>query len=319
MNTNEKDTAIIAIEQFEAIERCMRSVYLLYYSMNYQTEAVLLDKEELIKTTYAEVRSILNVVCHGHEVSDNEMSVIYASNRYDVEILPLREEIWEEEYRNRRNTTFSAPGSLSMALVMDTKFGLGGKNSKIFFGALKKLFELVCDADNDYKRYFSKAKVVEWMIEGIYSLIEARSIFLNEIQRPVVKSKKQIIDNINVLEKYLSDMDSEINREFALDRIKKGTCFIAILGSEGYRFYPSRFIGYLNNSRRVHEIDTDKDGRITNKAIEDVLRKGPIFYQEMEDEYYKYCNWLRIKASNNGAWGVQRKYWVFDSLTGFEN
>lgn len=49
--------------------------------------------------------------------------------------------------------------------------------------------------------------------------------------------------NILTIDTYLEQKtDPEYN--FALERIKLGTCFFAIKKENGYRFYPSRFIVY---------------------------------------------------------------------------
>jgi len=299
----------ISSEQFKTIEQCMSEVYDRYYSMDLPYGTIVRTKEEFIKEACADIRSMLKIICYGRETSDNERLIIYTPCKHGVEFSVTSEKMWENELRG--NKSFSVPSSIRKALFVDRKFELHGKNSVTILNSIKKLFELICTSDNDYRSYIGKAEIVGWVIDGIFSLDEARLVFVDEMYRPVVRSREQILENVKVLDQYLCDTDSKINREYALDRIKKGTCFVVIKAQEGYRFYPSRFIGYANNSRLIHDISY-KDGRITNVAIEAVIKTKPVFIEEMENEYIKYCNWLGIKSSDYGAWGVMRKYWLLD-------
>ena len=114
--------------------------------------------------------------------------------------------------------------------------------------------------------------------------------------------------NIKVMDNYLSSKDhEEIN--YAKDRVKMGTCFVAVNSKTGYRFYPSRFIGYADNSIEKHERNNEKDGRKTNPAISEIIGYKPEYDDELEEAYLEYCSFLGFKPRKKGAFGVKRKYW----------
>lgn len=125
----------------------------------------------------------------------------------------------------------------------------------------------------------------------------------------VISNVKELKDNINTLEKYLSSPQIE-QHEYAVARIKNGTCFVAYQSNGMTKFAPSRFIGYQNNSFTKHENNYGKDGRITNPAISKLLRvKRPVFNEELEEQYKKYCIFLGFSPPKSGRFGIQRKYW----------
>ena len=125
-----------------------------------------------------------------------------------------------------------------------------------------------------------------------------------------VQSLEEIKQNMLVLDNYL-DEKHESEYSFALNLIKKGTCFIAVKTEIGYRFYPSRFIGYADNTMNRHLDNTEKDGKETNPAISKVLNQKVTYNKKLEKEYRDYCERLGFIANDKGAFGVERKYWEF--------
>ena len=127
---------------------------------------------------------------------------------------------------------------------------------------------------------------------------------------PTVESLDEVLDNCATLDGYIeSRKDPEYT--YALDLVKRGTCFLAIEDEGEYRFYPSRFIGYYNNSMVQHENNGDKDGRVTNPAIAAAIDQGnPTPNSELDLLYKNYCNSLGFHASDKGTFGVERKFWV---------
>lgn len=72
-----------------------------------------------------------------------------------------------------------------------------------------------------------------------------------------VMNLNELKANMQLLDKYLeSQTDPEYS--YALDLIKKGTCFIALADNGTYKFYPSRFTGYVNAGRKMMEIAGQK-------------------------------------------------------------
>lgn len=127
---------------------------------------------------------------------------------------------------------------------------------------------------------------------------------------PTIESLGELLDNCDTLDAYIkSRKDPEYT--YALELIKRGTCFLAIEDDGEYRFYPSRFIGYHNNSMVQHENNGAKDGRETNPAIADAINQGnPKPNPELDRLYKEYCKSLGIHASDKGTFGVERKFWV---------
>lgn len=299
----------VAKEQFSRIEKYIRDNYIHFYSLYSKPGEKFETKEEIVRNIHNEVNSTLMFICHENDFGEDEPAILSASpdfaDEYRLDLL----EQWIKEYEKSGKKEFPLIGSMRLMLEVDDRFGFNGDNSKGFLHALMMLFQLIIDAVEDEDIRSSRVRIALGIITNILETAEAKRFIISS-QRPVVKTKKQVFDNIVRLDNYLSNMDNELDRQFALERIKLGTCFIAVKVQNGYRFYPSRFVGYIDNSRADHEFDYFKDGMETNRAIQKILEKKPVFSQDLEDEYYKYCSWLGIQASSNGAWGVQRKYWT---------
>ena len=122
----------------------------------------------------------------------------------------------------------------------------------------------------------------------------------------LIKELNDIKDNIKTMDKYLHD-NSLV--KFTLGLIRRGTCFVAEKRDNGYAFYPSRFIGYLDNNYTAHTNNNSKDGRVTNPAISEILGHEPSPSKALEIEYRKYCDKLGFIANNKGTFGVEHKYW----------
>jgi hypothetical protein len=124
----------------------------------------------------------------------------------------------------------------------------------------------------------------------------------------LVQSLSEIKKNMSTLDSYL-DSKRESEYSFALKLVKKGTCFIAAKTDGKYRFYPSRFIGYADNTMSNHLNNDKKDGRETNPAITQILHRELSFNAELEKAYRAYCEHLGFMANEKGTFGVGRKYW----------
>lgn len=124
----------------------------------------------------------------------------------------------------------------------------------------------------------------------------------------VVKSIEEIKKNMKTLDNYLSKK-VDLEYSYALDLIKRGICFIADNSSGEYRFYPSRFVGYANNSMDKHENNIFKDGKETNPVISGMLGCKPAVDADLDAKYKAYCQSLGLQPNERGAFGVERKYW----------
>lgn len=128
-------------------------------------------------------------------------------------------------------------------------------------------------------------------------------------EKYLVETVEDIKENINTLEKYLNPFGYKDKRQFALDLIKRGTCFIAYKTGSDIKFIPSRFVGYANNDMRKHEENYWKDGRETNDVIDEILGTSCQEDPELEAAYRKYCKTLFITPNVKGSFGCARKYW----------
>ncbi|MEG1400930.1 HNH endonuclease [Bacteroides sp.] len=133
----------------------------------------------------------------------------------------------------------------------------------------------------------------------------------------LISDQKQLINNIETLENIIAE-GSESEKKEATDLTKRGTCFVAYQIENEIRFAPSRFIGYINNKLKSHIISKSKDGRKTNKAINEILGVQPSHNKELEQKYIQYCICLGIKPNSKGAFGVERKYWKLNIEKEFE-
>jgi hypothetical protein len=119
--------------------------------------------------------------------------------------------------------------------------------------------------------------------------------------------------NIALLEKYL-DSKTDPEYSFAINLVKNGICFVVVQNNAGYKFFPSRFIGYANNSMNKHINNEDKDGKETNPVISRLLGGTPKPNLDYERLYREYCESLGFISNNRGSYGVERKYWSNELL-----
>lgn len=127
----------------------------------------------------------------------------------------------------------------------------------------------------------------------------------------IVKKIGELKRNADTIDKYLLTK-KEPEYDFAIGLISRGICFIAIEKEDKYHYYPSRFMGYVDNSMDNHLNNENKDGRDTNPAISSILNNKPIANTELENHYITFCNSLGFIASKSGAFGVKRKYWILN-------
>jgi len=133
---------------------------------------------------------------------------------------------------------------------------------------------------------------------------------------PLINGIEEIVKNIMTLDSYLEGTNS-LEEEYAKSLIGAGKCFVVVSHSDGYRFYPSRFIGYVDNSMEKHEEMgevknrtgmTTKDGKKTvqkkKKILGDFIRSSEQQWNVMEREYIFFCKRLEILPHKNN-----RKFW----------
>jgi hypothetical protein len=108
----------------------------------------------------------------------------------------------------------------------------------------------------------------------------------------MIKNIDELRSNLLVLDNYLSKDEEE--EKFAKNLVRRGICFVAYKINSEWRFAPSRFIGYANNSMSIHKGNYEKDGRKTNPVISRVIKRELKMDDSLEEEYFRYCRFLGI-------------------------
>ena len=117
-----------------------------------------------------------------------------------------------------------------------------------------------------------------------------------------ISNKTELLENIKMLENYLADGNQE-EQEFAHERVRLGKtiCVYKINGEN--HFAPSRFVGYAQNTMRLHLANGDKDGRETNPIIDKIV--GHSFSnQTIDEKFVAYLTSLGLSVPGN-----KRRYW----------
>jgi len=122
----------------------------------------------------------------------------------------------------------------------------------------------------------------------------------------VVSTEEEIRGNLAQFENYLCD-GTEEEQQFAYDLVRRGSCFIAYQINGELRFSPSRYTGYLNNTKSKHLNNSNKDGKETNAAINKVVGYTLLPNDQLESEYHSFTSKLGIEPNNKN-----RKYWSID-------
>lgn len=93
--------------------------------------------------------------------------------------------------------------------------------------------------------------------------------------------------------------------------VRKGRVWLPYLVKDQLSFGPSRFMGYRDNTVSRHMVREDRDGRITNIRILEILRKEfgfkifNIADSEIETQFIRFCSSLSITPDS-----VNRSYWI---------
>ncbi|NTW22904.1 HNH endonuclease [Candidatus Falkowbacteria bacterium] len=120
----------------------------------------------------------------------------------------------------------------------------------------------------------------------------------------LIASLEELENNIAYFDKLAGGQDGKAAREL----IQRGLCFVVKKIGSKFFFYPSRFIGYRNNTLALHAQNEDKDGRVTNLAIRKIFKKDPLQSKSLEEAYGDYL------GGHGALPGKQkRKYWLLNS------
>lgn len=118
-----------------------------------------------------------------------------------------------------------------------------------------------------------------------------------------VETLEDIAMNVQMLARYLKSADNK-ERTFAASLIKLGRNFLAVDDNKNILFFPSRFVGYKNNSYTAHSANIFKDGTDTDPVISRILDTSYEHNSILELKYQKFCESNGIIPSK-----IKRKYW----------
>lgn len=117
----------------------------------------------------------------------------------------------------------------------------------------------------------------------------------------VIKNIKELKENIKTFDKYMANGGAD--REFLLNLINIGKCFIVVNEDNEKKFYPSKFIGYQGITIEKYD-PYSMDGRDTNMAINKILKCKCQKDIAMTDEFVDFCVNLGLKGKEN------KKFWL---------
>ena len=86
-----------------------------------------------------------------------------------------------------------------------------------------------------------------------------------------IETRDDVIQNIKTLYHYLYNNETD-EHLWATERMKKGHNFVVEIIDNHIRFAPSRFVGYLNNTKEKHD-ENFGDGKETDKVLSMLYRK----------------------------------------------
>lgn len=113
-----------------------------------------------------------------------------------------------------------------------------------------------------------------------------------------VGSKKDIRKNLKAFDRKLRD-EGDNASGFFHERVRRGRNFVSYQAGSDWRFAPSRYVGYKNNTQEDHEKSEDKDGGKTDRALSKVLGGNPKPDKEKSKLLNEFSQKLSIKLDNN--------------------
>ena len=122
-----------------------------------------------------------------------------------------------------------------------------------------------------------------------------------------IETVEDLKENTRTLIKYLSSKDFEKNKSVK-DLVRKGRCFVIFETENGKVFFPSKFLGYKNNTPEKHDVEKSngRDGRKTNSRITQILHCNNTEDSDLNAELQKFCESLNVQLC-----GKDHSFWHF--------
>lgn len=111
----------------------------------------------------------------------------------------------------------------------------------------------------------------------------------------LVSDANQVRKNLETLEYYLS---SDTHRDFAIDRIHRGSNFLVYNVGTDLHFAPSRFSGYVNNSRKKYESGLKGNGTVTDLRYSSAFGWEKKQDEDLDNMLVSYCSSLGTTSTD---------------------
>ena len=115
-----------------------------------------------------------------------------------------------------------------------------------------------------------------------------------------IQFREDVIVNVRTLYTYLSGTEGEDSKTWAIDKMKRGKNFVVEIIDDKVCFAPSRFVGYINNTKDKHE-ENHGDGTQTDDLM-------PQFYTKVSDERLDKAFQMAIEPF--GITTGPKKFWI---------
>lgn len=115
-----------------------------------------------------------------------------------------------------------------------------------------------------------------------------------------IEKREDIISNIETLYSYLHCESDEEYKQWAVDKLKRGKNMVVEVIDGHICFAPSRFVGYLNNTKDKHD-ENHGDGTDTDNILK-------TYYNKIEDGRLDFI--LQRELAKHGESSTEKKYWI---------
>ena len=115
-----------------------------------------------------------------------------------------------------------------------------------------------------------------------------------------IETREDIVSNIRTLYSYLYGESGEDCRLWAIDKLKRGKNMVIEIIDNQICFGPSRFVGYVDNTKEKHEINHGNGTDTDNKM--------KLFYQKVSDERLDAL--MQSELSKFDVSSGSKKYWI---------
>lgn len=120
-----------------------------------------------------------------------------------------------------------------------------------------------------------------------------------------IETREDIISNIKTLYSYLHGDSGGDYKSWAIEKLRLGRNMVIEIINGHVCFGPSRFVGYLSNTKDKHDVNHG-DGKDTDKRIKQ-------FYQKVADDRLDIL--MQSELSKYEESSKEKNYWIPNDMT----